>query len=184
MKIAFSGAHSSGKTTLAQHVAQVFNLRDETDWVVKKFIPKYGKPQETIEGQWTILNFWVQTVSQIKEGFVIDRSPLDHIVYARLFKCSNSIFERTALNSINWLDHVFVTQPVIMVEDENKFRPYGSDIQTAYQDEMSELLFRGVIRNVTFLPSYGLDELKSFTEQIIRRSSWSNCKDGKSLKSI
>lgn len=139
MRIGISGAHNTGKTTIARHLIKEFDLRDETDFVIKHFIPKYGIPREDLESQYLIVNTWTQVVSP-KGSFVIDRTPIDHIIYADMFGYATLGLVGCALTKLTYLDVVFLTRAVTWIDQPEKNRQYGPNKQRLYQEALDSFV--------------------------------------------
>jgi nicotinamide riboside kinase len=138
MRVGISGAHSTGKTTVARSLIKEFGFIDYTDFVKRFFIPRYGMPDKSLLSSWRALDEWYNVVVIHEDNLVIDRTPIDHIIYARVFGCSMQIFEDQALHALQLLDVLVVLSPVVYVKDEGH-RVFDEETQEKYQAHLIEL---------------------------------------------
>ena len=196
MKIGFTGAHSSGKTSLARFVADRYSLNNLSNFVLSHFSPKHGFPENTEQCQNLLLGCWQETVSE-RTNLVIDRTPLDMFIYAHIFKCCPPDYLSKVLESLSFLDYIFITQPVVYV-DGQKYR-YDEKSQSQYQRLMTLTLgrtfglltqdngkdlcvksfrYRNKVFRLAVLPPVSLMELKSQV-RIFLDKIYVNKKEGK-----
>lgn len=142
MKIAISGAHGSGKTSIAKGLLKdLSDVVDLSDFVIRFFKPKYGLPEINIESQCCVLHEWIRVATAHQDkSFMIDRSPIDHIVYARVFGYSTEYFEREALEALSLVDDIFIIEPLLWPDDHKSDRIYGEHVQIMYQQKVEDLL--------------------------------------------
>jgi hypothetical protein len=141
MKIGFSGAHHSGKSTLSRFLIDEFGIPDETDFVLRHYAPNFGGfPTDDMSSQWNVFYTWCRVVRS-KPSCVIDRTPLDHIIYAQTLGYFTFDFLRPALRAIELLDAIIVTKPVSWAPvNYGKKQIYGVDIQQKFHENLEKFL--------------------------------------------
>ncbi len=135
MKIANSGSHRTGKTTLA--LAVVEQLDDGAGVVLevsRQLVDEVGEPRffrrgaNTFNRQCLILASQVETESRLAAGqpavFVCDRSVVDHWAYTRVLfgeaaaSSEGKLWEALAWRWSKTYDLVFITETVIPPADD------------------------------------------------------------------
>ena len=152
MKVGISGAHNTGKSTIARHLIKQFGLQDETDFVRRYYTSRYGVPQENLESQYLVINTWSGAVFN-KEFFVIDRTPIDHLTYADALGYGTLELTSHALVALSYLDAIILTTIVTWVDQPEKKRGYDKSIQRLYQESLNR--FADHYLNIKVWPQEG-----------------------------
>jgi len=142
MKIVFSGAHRTGKTSLAERIALDFDFVMYYTEVAKTFKTRTVKQAETLSGeegfyeriliQENILAHVLKSINNGEEFSAYDRSPLDVYAYSELFlpkivkkfKATSQHYMdfddhcKKISNQFNVIDFTFIVQPGIVFEDD------------------------------------------------------------------
>lgn len=132
--IGISGASHTGKTTVAKILVDKYGFYDNTDFVTKHYIPKYGFPETTIEDQLQIVKVWKSVVDLCTTHQVIDRTPLDHLIYARMFHTISPNLLHIAWECLTKIN-LLIILPVVVWKQNTKQR-YNKDIQKQYQQQL------------------------------------------------
>lgn len=149
MKIALIGTHSTGKTTLCQHL--LLRLLEEN--FDAHLLPEFSRlcpypinENTTIEAQRWILDqqimreglYHASTGDRSKQGRIIicDRASIDNLAYlqrvAELTDTDAQKEERRAIQHANTYDHIFKTQKLDLDAKEDGIR----STDKAFRDEM------------------------------------------------
>ena len=176
--IGLSGASHTGKTTIAKMLIKEYGFYDNTDFVTKHYIPKYGFPETTIESQLQVIKVWESVVKSCTTHQVIDRTPLDHLVYARLFHTISPDLINIAWDCFTKIN-LLIILPVVVWKDDTKQR-YDEDIQKQYQHQLEWFikdydsmytgwsLNRGLLSNADKRVLYTMPPKKSSMEDLLK----------------
>ena len=136
MKIAITGTHSSGKTTLAKRCSEYFGLKyvrgDTIRTIMEQYFPTKSYDDLTKEEYWKLEN--IGLLERIKaekkeKSFVSDGCTLNSIAYAKA-KLEEDIhmikdfdkFSRVATDNAKHYDFIFYLPPEIPLVNDG-FRP-------------------------------------------------------------
>ena len=103
LRIAFTGTHSTGKTTLCDHLSETLGIAKIVD--ITRDTPK--ELRGTKMGQDLVLTNYLYKVSRLSGSYVIDRTILDIIAYSLTYK-------------IGW-DSVLINGLIKFYKDSNFF---------------------------------------------------------------
>ena len=130
MKIAIIGTHSTGKTTLIEHIAEMFSRQGKEILL----LPEYARlcPFPINEGTTLEAQKWI-LLSQITEEnkiehedkvLLTDRATIDNFAYMYRIGKTDAIenFERCAVAHMRTYDFVFKTQKLDLVAKEDGIR--------------------------------------------------------------
>ncbi|MBU0598723.1 ATP-binding protein [Patescibacteria group bacterium] len=139
MKLALTGAQSTGKTTLAKELSKLFNLpliTEQSRTVIKQFnvtAPKYLKEEELPDFQWKL--FASQIIEeQSKKNFISDRCPTCFAAYASQFCKDETFIKEYAQKIENYLllvkpyDLIIYVPPMFPIEDDG-IRSSSEEVQ-------------------------------------------------------
>ena len=145
MRIAFTGAHSTGKTTLLNRLKHdpMFNLEYEfIDEITRRMTKKGLKINEGGDDmtQLLIMNSHISNI--LKEKSIMDRCALDGVVYTQWLKQQDQVKEGTYLTAVNVFndliskyDIIFYTSPEdVPLEDDGE-----RSINVKFRDEIIHL---------------------------------------------
>lgn len=127
MKIAISGAQSTGKTTLINELRKIYQVTFKTE-ITRELAAKGYLINElgTDETQQAIMNSHKERL-QINEDVVYDRCALDGVVYTHYLFLHNKVSLETLNNSIemfkdiiNQYDIIFYIEPEFEIEDDGQ----------------------------------------------------------------
>lgn len=168
MRIGFSGAHRTGKTTLAKKVSEIYGyefIAGSATPVFNRFgvTPNQYIPIKTrFEIQRAVLDDFCERVSG-SNRFVTDRTPFDFIGYMRAELCTNAFFEENTVTereltdyfnqcyeaAAKYLDLTIFLEPALpIVFEEGK----GS-LNKHYIHNVSALMFDALSRRPQDLPT-------------------------------
>ena len=188
--LGLSGASNSGKTTVAKALIEKYNLYDNTDFITKHFIPKFGFPEDTKDSQLQVVKTWSSVVDSCKEAQIIDRTPLDHLVYARLFHSLTPEFLNIAWDNLKKINLLIILPAVVWDSKDTKQR-HTKEIQKKYQQQLEWFikdhdsmytgwrLQRGLLSNASRKVLYTMPPKNSTIEELLKFADhevWSYCK--------
>jgi len=169
MRIGFTGAHRTGKSTLAQFINQEWGLpwvQSPAGKIVKDFgfdmgrdnrlsferVEEAGGLHTGVDMQWAIYDTLVSSLQEAPEGgYVSDRTPIDCAAYmmadatgyageARAQSEAVRMMERAIVDTERLFDGVILVQPGIAFEGDPNKPPFND----AYQEHHG-LLCRGML---------------------------------------
>ena len=152
MRIAISGAHGVGKTTLARKLAKTLDL-PQIEEVVRSVAKDFGfkttgqirkaKELDKCLFQNTLFVRQAVTEMQFKNGFVSDRSMLDFVAYCYLYNLPDhyvEILQKEALRYSEFYDLlVYCPIPDVVLENDG-FRLTDKDSQKFIDVAIRKLL--------------------------------------------
>lgn len=177
--VGLSGASHTGKTTVAKMLIKKFNLYDNTDFVIKHFIPYYGKPTNDPLNQLRVTLTWGDVVDSCNVPQVIDRTPLDHLVYARMFKSMHPKLTEVAWFNLDKIDLLIILPAVVWVDDNKKYSD-NKKVQSRFQKQLEWFLKdhdstycgwisrRGFLRNAYHQVLYTIPKKNSSIKEILK----------------
>ena len=148
MKVSFSGAQSTGKTTLLNKCKEVYkdyNFVDEVTRHVKKTYDVQINEVGGTETQLYILAEHIKNHLRSDENLILDRCILDGYVYTKYQVANGKVSEQVlhAFNGVyallmNKLDYIFYTDPadVKLVDDGERSMDFAfrQDIIALFED--------------------------------------------------
>jgi len=153
MKVAITGTHSTGKTTLAHACSESLGLDfvrgDTIKDTVEKLFPGKKVDKLSAEELWTLervgLTNRIDAEQQYRE-FVSDGCTINSVAYA-LMGCGDVIkrrdgfdeFERIALTNAQLYTHLIYLPPEISLEDDG-FRPMSNEFRHGVDEKIHTLL--------------------------------------------
>ncbi len=188
--IGLSGASHTGKTTVAEALCKKYNLYDNTCFIAKHFIPKYGFPEDTKDSQLQVTKTWGSVIDSCKEAQIIDRTPLDHLIYARLFHTLTPELLNLAWDNLQKINLLIILPEVVWDNKDNK-RRHTEEIQKRYQQQLEWFirdhdcmytgwhLNRGFLSNASKKVLYTIPPKNSNIKDLLKYAShelWSYCK--------
>ncbi|MBU0470731.1 MAG: AAA family ATPase [Nanoarchaeota archaeon] len=153
MKIAITGTHSTGKTTLAHACSESLGLHfvrgDTIKDTVEKLFPGKKLDQLSAEESWTLERVGLSNridAEQQHDEFVSDGCTINSVAYA-LMECGDTVetrdgfdeFQRTALSNANAYTHLIYLPPEISLEDDG-FRPLSNGFRHGVDERIHTLL--------------------------------------------
>jgi len=180
MKIAITGVHSSGKTTLAKRCSEYFGLKyvrgDTIRTIMGRYFPDKSYDNLTKEEYWKLENIGLSErmkAEKKEESFISDGCTLNSIAYAKakLEKDIHMIkdfdkFSRVATDNAKHYDFIFYLPPEIPLVDDG-FRPLDKEFRL--------LVNRILLQNLKYYTFYTIsgsieDRLRQI-EKIIRNNT-------------
>lgn len=130
MKIAIIGTHSTGKTTLIEHIAEMFSRQGKETLLLPEYARLCPFPineETTLEAQkWILLSQITEENKIFHEDKVLltDRATIDNFAYLYRIEKSETIenFERCAVAHMRTYDFVFKTQKLDLEAKEDGIR--------------------------------------------------------------
>ncbi len=130
MKIAIIGTHSTGKTTLIEHIAEMFSRQGKETLLLPEYARLCPFPineKTTLEAQkWILLSQITEENKILHEDKVLltDRATIDNFAYMYRIEKSDAIenFERCAVAHMRTYDFVFKTQKLDLDAKEDGIR--------------------------------------------------------------
>lgn len=182
MRIAITGAHGTGKTTLAQALSEKLGLpliAEQARLVAKRMGVKnceelLRNPKLAREFQERVLEEQIRAQLAHPEGFVSDRCTLDCIAYWRLYlgdRNGRRYFYKARLHAFRRLD-LIVYVPLLVLSGGDGFRLDGfhAEVDACIQREVG-LLQECAGEKVLSLEEVGLDgRLAAVLEFVKNRS--------------
>lgn len=174
MRIAITGTHSSGKTTLARLCSEYFGLRfvrgDTVQQIMRQHFPGKSLNVLTKKEQWKLENLVLLSRIRAEENqisFVSDGCTLNSIAYARakLGKGVNKIkgFDQfcnlATDNALNY-DFIIYIPPEIPLVD-NGFRPTSKEFRLLVDRILCEILKDCKFYTVSGSPEERLRQIES-----------------------
>ncbi|SHE98786.1 Nicotinamide riboside kinase [Desulfofundulus australicus DSM 11792] len=150
-RIAITGAHGAGKTTLAKILSETLGLPLITERArvvarnmgIEHCRELIGNPVLALEFQEKVLEAQIRAQSEHPDGFVSDRSTLDCLAYLRLYlgakvQDMSSYFYRARFHAWRKLDLLIYVPPAReVVPDGFRLENHAGQIDTIITDEVS-----------------------------------------------
>lgn len=187
--IGLSGPSNSGKTTIAKSLIKKYNLYDNTDFVTKHFIPKYGFPEYTKDSQLQVTKTWGSVIDSCQRAQIIDRTPLDHLIYARLFNTLSPELLTTTWENLQKVNLLIICPAVVWIKGD-KHR-HSKEVQKRFQQQLEWFIKdhdctytgwriqRGLLSNASKKVLYTMPPKDCNIEELLKFAShevWSYCK--------
>jgi len=152
MKIAITGVHSSGKTTLAKQCSEHFGLKlvrgDTIREIIRKYFPGKSYRSLTKEEYWKLENIGLAERIRAEKScgaFVSDGCTLNSIAYARAEIGDEVVrlegyteFCNLARNNARYYDFIIYLPPEIPLTDDG-FRPLDSEFRSRVDQILLEI---------------------------------------------
>jgi thymidylate kinase len=160
IKIAITGSHGSGKTTLGLRLTYEFKKKGINAHLMEEVARESPYLQRGIQGLETQLHIFSSQIERelknqlMYDILITDRSILDHVVYMEIFcpknKFSNSIRD-LAYEFINTYDYIFKTTYHYDLNVKDFLRPKRKNLQKEFE-EIFEKLKPSNLKNFFYLP--------------------------------
>ena len=186
MKLAITGTHSTGKTTLARACAESLGLHfvrgDTIKETLEKLFPGKKLDQLSAEESWALervgLSNRIDAEKQHNE-FVSDGCTINSVAYA-LMECGDEVetrdgfdeFQRTALSNSSTYTHLIYLPPEISLEDDG-FRPMSNGFRHGVDKKISSLLQEFPFYTITGTVDRRVEQIRQIVD-VETSSKWDN----------
>ena len=175
MKIAIIGTHSTGKTTLLEHLSAVFKEQGKEVIILPEFARLCPFPineNTTLEAQKWILLSQITEENKLdhKDKILLsDRATIDNFAYMYRIEKSDAIenFERCAVAHMRTYDFVFKTQKLSLAAKEDGIRTTDLEFRDMIDRLITHLLAKHEVKYADLPATIDYETHVEFISKII-----------------